>query len=226
MRIGCEVSDPRQVACSVPQGSILGPALFNIYINDLPAVPKLCSLKNYVHDLQLYLSFPVQETDMSVEHLSEDLQRIAAWCCTHSLLINPDKTKLLLLGTPQMLARVPKGFGVTLLSKEILPSCSAKDFGVIVDSHLSFDEHVTEVVSKCIGSLCQINRVKHLFHRSTLITIINSLVFSKLFYCSSMWASTTKKNIARLQKVQNFAARIVTGAWRYDHITPTLKELH
>ena len=81
-------------------------------------------------------------------------------------------------------------------------------------------------VSKCIGSLCQINRVKHLFDRSTLITIINSLVFSKLFYCSSTWASTTKKNIARLQKVQNFAARIVTGAREYDHITPILKELH
>ena len=125
-----------------------------------------------------------------------------------------------------MLARVPKGFGVTLLGKEILPSCSAKDLGVIVDSHLSFDEHVTEVVSKCIGSLCQINRVKHLFDRSTLITIINSLVFSKLFYCLSTWASTTKKNIARLQKVQNFAARIVTGARKYDHITPILKELH
>ena len=163
---------------------------------------------------------------MAVEHLFKDLQRIAAWCCTHSLLINPDKTKLLLLGTPQMLACVPKGFGVTLLSKEILPSCSAKDLGVIVDSHLSFDEHVTEVVFKCIGSLCQINRVKHLFDRSTLVTIINSLVFSKLFYCSSMWASTTKKNIARLQKVQNFAARIVTGARKYDHITPILKELH
>ena len=85
---------------------------------------------------------------MAVEHLSEDLQGIAAGCCTHSLLINPDKTKLLLLGTPQMLARVPKGFGVTLLSKEILPPCSAKDLGVIVDSHLSFDEHVTEV--QCI----------------------------------------------------------------------------
>ena len=222
MRIDCEVSDPCQVAYGVPQGSILGPALFNIYINDLPAVPNLCSLKSYVDDSQLYLSFPVQETDMDVEHLSEDLQGIAAWCCTRSLLINPDKTKLLLLGTPQMLARVPKGFGVTLLSKEILPSCSAKDLGVIVDSHLSFDEHVTEVVSKCIGSLCQINRVKHLFDRSTLITIINSLVFSKLFYCSSMWASTTKKNIARLQKVQNFAARIMTGARKYDHITPML----
>ena len=91
---------------------------------------------------------------------------------------------------------------------------------------ISFDEQVTEVVSKCIGSLCQINRVKYLFDRCPLITIINSLVFSKLFYFSSMWTSTTKKNIARLQKVQNFGARIVPGTRKYDHITAMLKELH
>ena len=89
VRIGCEGSDPRQVAYGVPQESILVPALFNIYINDLPAVPNLCSLKSYVDDSQLYLSIPVQETAMAVENFSEDLQRIAAWCCTHSLLINP-----------------------------------------------------------------------------------------------------------------------------------------
>ena len=126
------MSDPPQVAYDVPQRSNLGPAVFNIYIND-PAVPNLCSLKSHVDDSQLYLSFPVQETAIAVEHFSEDLQRIATWCCTHNLLINPDKTKLLLLGTPQMLARVPEGFGVTLLGKETPPSRSAKDLGVIVD---------------------------------------------------------------------------------------------
>jgi len=160
---------------------------------------------------------------MAVEQFSEDLQWFAAWCC--SLLINPDNAKLLLLETPQMSARVPKGLGVTLLSKEIRPSCSAKDLGVIVDSHLSFDEHVTEVVYKCIGSLNQINRVKHLLDRSKLITIIISQLFSRLFYCLSMWACTTKKNIAWLRKVRNFTARIVTGARKYDHITPMFKEL-
>ena len=76
-----------------------------------------------------------------------------------------------------------------------------------------------------MGSLCQINRVKYLFDRRTLITIINSLVFSKLLYCSSAWANTTKKNIELLQTVQNFAVRIVSGTRKFDHVTPILKQL-
>ena len=94
-----------------------------------------------------------------------------------------------------------------------------------MDCSLTYDEHVTQVTSKCTGSLCQINRVKYLFDRRTLITIINSLVFSKLLYCSSVWANTTKKNIQLLQTVQNFAARIVSGTRKFDHVTPILKQL-
>ena len=66
---------------------------------------------------------------------------------------------------------------------------------------------------------------KYLSDRPTLITIINSLVFSKLLYCSSVWANTTKKNIELLQTVQNFAARIVSGTRKFDHVTPILKQL-
>ena len=69
------------------------------------------------------------------------------------------------------------------------------------------------------------NRLKYLFDRRTLITIINSLLFSKLLYCSSVWANTTKKNIELLQTVQNFAARIVSGTRKFDHVTPILKQL-
>ena len=60
---------------------------------------------------------------------------------------------------------------------------------------------------------------------SKLITIVNSLVFSKLLYCSSVWTNTTKKNIELLQTVQNFAARIVSGTRKFDHVTPILKQL-
>jgi len=85
-----------------------------------------------------------------------------------------------------------------------------------VDSTLSYDEHVTQTVSSCIGSLFQINRVKHLFDARTLERVINALVFGKLYYCSPVWANTSKKNISKLQKVQKFACRIITGKRKFD----------
>ena len=149
-------------------------------------------------------------------------------CCQNSLLINTDKTKLLLIGTRQMLQNTPAylDLHVTLLGKEVRPVVSAKDLGVYMDDTLSFDEltHVTSVTS-CLSSLSQINRIKHLLERNTLIHVINALVFSKLYYCSSVWSSTTKKNISKLQNVQNVAAKIITRSQKFDLITPVLIEL-
>ena len=124
-----------------------------------------------------------------------------------------------------MLMKIPDDLNITLLSKEITSSKSAKNLGVTMDCNLTYDEHVTHLTSKCIGSLCQINRVKYLFDRRTLITIINSLVFSKLLYCSSVWANTILKNIELLQTVQSFAAQIVSETRKFDHVTPILKQL-
>ena len=95
-----------------------------------------------------------------------------------------------------------------------------------VDETLSYDEHITNTVSACLARLCQINRVKYILDTQTLLNIINALVFSKLYYYSSVWSNTSNKNILKLQSVQNFAARIVSGARKYDHITPVLKELN
>jgi len=124
-----------------------------------------------------------------------------------------------------MLQRLPADFRVTLLGKKVTPSPSARDLGLQVDNALSYDEHVTETVSSCIGSLCQINRVKHLFDARTLERVITALVFSKLYYCSPVCPNTSKKNISKLQKVLNFACRIITGKRKFDHITPVLREL-
>ena len=72
---------------------------------------------------------------------------------------------------------------------------------------------------------CQISGVRHLFTKPVLSTILNSLIFSKLFYCSTVWAGTSKQNLQKLQLVQNFAARGLTDTKKFDHISPVLREL-
>ena len=73
--------------------------------------------------------------------------------------------------------------------------------------------------------LCQISRIRHLFTKPVLLTILNSLTFSTLFYCSTVWAGTSKQNLQKLQLVQNFAARLLTDTKKFDHISPVLREL-
>ena len=102
---------------------------------------------------------------------------------------------------------------------------SAGDLGVILDSNLTFNEHIVATVSLCMSLLGQINRVKHVFDKNALIIIINALVFTKLFYCSIGWSNTTQSNVAKLQALQNFACRIVSAAGKFDHITPLLTGL-
>ena len=225
VRIGAEASSLGPISHGVPQGSILGPALFFIYINDLPNIPKFGSLDSYVDGSKLSLSFSVKDTCSVVEQINDDLSKTASWCCYNSLLINPDKTKLMVLGTRKMLQRLPTDFHVTLLGKEVTRASSARDLGLQVDSTLSFDEHTTNTLLPCLGSLCQINRVRHLLGTRTLGNVINALVFSKLYYCSPVWSSTTKKNISKLQKIQNFAARTISNSRKFDNITPVLQEL-
>ena len=76
-----------------------------------------------------------------------------------------------------------------------------------------------------MSALAQIRRVKHVFRKDILVTIINYLVFSKLYYCSSVWSNTSASNIRKLQGVQNFAADIVSGTRKFENVTPGLKNL-
>ena len=82
-----------------------------------------------------------------------------------------------------------------------------------------------KTVASCINKLIQINRIEHLLDKETLLLIIYSFVFSRLFYCSSVWSNTSATNIHKLQLVQNFAARIILGLRKYDHISAGLRSL-
>ena len=152
-----------------------------------------CLTESYVDDTKLYISFPAFDWAKAVADLNVDLLHIGNWCFEDRLLLNPDKTKLIVYGSRQRLQNLPD-IRLSLLGKELIPAHVVKDLGVTFDSSLTFHEHIMKTVSSCFASLAQINRVKHVFDRSTLTTIINTLVLSKLFYCSSFWSNAADTN--------------------------------
>ena len=166
-------------------------------MNDFLDAIKICSVESYVDDTKLFLSFATNDNVNALSQIGQDLNRVAEWCCTNRLLINPQKTKFMLFGTRQLVGRL-SGITISFLGKELSPSPSCKDLGVIFDSHLSFNDHIDYLSSSLLG-LCQINRVGHLFTKDVLLVILNSLVFCKLFYCSAVWSGATQQNIRKLQ---------------------------
>ena len=141
------------------------------------------------------------------------------------MLRNTDKTKLSLGGTHQLMQRLSSDMTRNFLGKTLEPVTSAKDLGVIIYSHLTYNAHIRKVVSSCMAKLCQINKVKDCFDRNTLLLIISALVLSKVTYCSTVWSNPSASNIKKLQAVQNFACRIAAHTGKFEHITPVLRQL-
>ena len=89
--------------------------------------------KKTKNNSKLYLLFPVKDATAVVQLINEDLAKIATWCCYNGLLINPDKTNLLVMGNSQMLLSLHKDFHVILLGKEVTSSNSVRDLGIEMD---------------------------------------------------------------------------------------------
>ena len=95
----------------------------------------------------------MSEVDTAVSILERDLHSVATWCCKNQLLINPDKTKVIIIGTRQMLKQLNADISVSFMGKVLKPEDSVEDLGITLDNHLSYDNHISKLVSSCMYKL-------------------------------------------------------------------------
>ena len=138
------------------------------------------------------------------------------------LQLNESKTEILLFGPPQSIPFLHSQLGN--LSQNV--KSVARNLGVMFDSSLSFNHQVTKVIQSCFFQLRNIAKIKSFLSYSDLEKVIHAFIYSRLDYCNSLYSGLNKKNISRLQLVQNSAARLLTNTRRRDHITPVLASLH
>ena len=117
--------------------------LFTIYINHLISVITHSQPAAYVDDSQLHFKFTVLDSSSAMTAVNQDLRNISKWCAKNSLLINPEKTKLVVVGSAQLIKRLPH-ISLSLLGKTFSPVSFAKDLVVYIDSYLTYVVHITK----------------------------------------------------------------------------------
>ena len=156
--------------------------------------------------------------------MENSLSDLCNWYGKNGLKINAAKTQLIALGTRETTRRLPP-ISITFSGSTITCASSVKNLGVWFDSDMSFVTHTNEVVRRCTGSLCGLSHSRHSLPKSVLITLIQGLVFSVLRYCLSVYGASNVTQRGRLQKLVRFAARVVSGRRKYDHVSDVIDDL-
>lgn len=149
-----------------------------------------------------------------------------SWFLSNDMLPNPSKTELMITGNRQQLRKHNLTQSVSVCNVDMVPVDKVKIVGVVIDKHLSFDNHVSDVCSNANYHMRALNHVRSSLTYDMAVTLACSIAASRLDYCNSLLNGTSSSNIDRLQKVQNNLARTVCRAPRRSSASELLIHLH
>ena len=206
---------------SVPQGSLLGPILFNIYINDI--IKSFQHLKSilYADDSCLYSSN--KNICTLLANINSDLSLIEKWLGANKLTLNINKSHYIIFKNRKTL---PNDIGQLVIGGQNLERVSDTDFlGVVLQDNLSWKKHIQKV-NKKINKYCSIFYLTRKYlTKQTLKTLYFSVVYPSIIYCNIVWGNTNKCNINKLVACQKSLIRIIMNRTKYSHTNNDFRDL-
>jgi len=216
------------IECGVPQGSILGPLLYLIYVNDI-ANSTSGNILSFADDTSLYIS------DSNLKHLftksNTEMHKLYEWFCANRLSLNPSKTKFIVIKTPQQSCDFTD---LTILINNTplsqIGSQSKEKFtkflGLYIDEHLSWNYHVNHINKKISRSLFALKQVKHFLPPESLHTLYFATIHPHILYGILAWGNANKTITNKVNLLQKRAIRIISKAKYNSHTEPLLKNLN
>ena len=212
VKIGDSYSYVMELMFGVPQGSVLGPILFKIYIRSLYKYvePTKFRIEGFADDHQLIKQFLIslQQTALGKD-IVQCLNHIDKWMNEYFLKLNPSKTKILVLAPPSVQPEIIIQ-GVFFENACIRFVRSARNLGILLDSELSFVDQINKVLRSCFGTIRKLSQIKGFLSEEQLKQLVCSYIFMNLDYCNSLYYGINSRLIRKMQHVQNCAVRLVS----------------
>lgn len=218
MCIGGVHSKIKIINQGVPQGSILGPLLFCIYINDLPDCLD-SKVILYADDTTISISHKSLTTLINL--FNKELANVVQWCRLNNLILNPLKTQFMVFKTSQkMLPFIPQ----VSIDHHFIPASDCVCFlGIKLDPYLKFTNHILYVKQKTAFGIRTLIKSRPFFSLEALLSLYFAFVHSHISYGITSWGNTYNSHLSSVQHIQNQAIRIITYSSFYSNATPLLQ---